>query len=227
MTSSPKPGLLPTALIVLGTVPVAAGAVRVNELAGGAEITENNARFFASPVPIVVHIVCASVFIFLGAFQFASRFRGQRPGWHRLAGRILVPSGIVAASAGIWMALFFPRPENVGDLLTVIRVVFGASWIVALVLGFAAVRRRDFVSHRAWMIRGYAVGMGAGTQVFTSLLWFAALGTPGEFGTAMVMLAGWLINIALAEWIIRGRRPSDAVRQSWQPKRACQVGTAR
>ena len=37
----------------------------------------------------------------------------------------------------------------------------------ALVLGFAAIRRRDLPAHRAWMIRAYAVGLAAGTAVGT------------------------------------------------------------
>ena len=36
-----------------------------------------------------------------------------------------------------------------------------------LVLGVAAIRRRDIAAHRAWMIRAYAIGLAAGTQVFT------------------------------------------------------------
>jgi hypothetical protein len=31
------------------------------------------------------------------------------------------------------------------------------------------------------------------------------LGTPGELTRAMPMAAGWLINVALAQWIIRRR----------------------
>jgi hypothetical protein len=42
----------------------------------------------------------------------------------------------------------------------------------SIVLALVAVRRRDFASHGAWMIRGYAIGLGAGTQVLTHLPWF-------------------------------------------------------
>jgi hypothetical protein len=56
------------------------------------------------------------------------------------------------------------------------------------------------------MIRGYAIGQGAGTQAFTHLPWILLLGTPGELPRAVLMAAGWVINIAVAEWIIR--RPS-------------------
>ena len=39
--------------------------------------------------------------------------------------------------------------------------------ILCLVLGLRAILRRDVPTHRAWMIRAYALGLGAGTQVVT------------------------------------------------------------
>ena len=75
---------VPTALILLSIIPVIAGAARLTELTGGAPITAQNARFFASPVPVVIHIVSVTVYSLLGAFQFVSALRGSR-GWHRTA----------------------------------------------------------------------------------------------------------------------------------------------
>ena len=89
--------LVPAGLLALSAVPVIAGAARVSELTGGAAVTPDDARFFASPVPVLVHIVGASLYCVLGAFQFASGFRRRRPGWHRAAGRLLVPCGLAAA----------------------------------------------------------------------------------------------------------------------------------
>lgn len=203
--SSRAAWLVPTALIVLGAVPVVAGAVRLTELAGGAAITPENGRFFAAPLPVVLHIITACVYSVLGAFQFAAGFRRRRPGWHRVAGRLLVPCGLVAALAGLWMSLFHPRPEGDGELLAGFRLVFGAAMVLSLALGLVAIRRRDVVRHRAWMVRGYAIGLGAGTQAVVLALGFLLIGTPGEISRALLMGGGWLINLAVAEWIIRGR----------------------
>jgi len=71
-------------LLLLSAIPMAAGAFRLTELTGGAEITPANARFFASPLPVMVHIVSAGIYAVLGAFQFATRFRRPDPagtGW--------------------------------------------------------------------------------------------------------------------------------------------------
>jgi hypothetical protein len=77
--------------------------------------------------------------------------------------------------------------------------------ILSIVLAVAAIRRRDIVQHSAWMIRGYAIGLGAGTQVLTHLPWFLIFGMPGELPRAVLMGAGWVINLAVAEWIIHKR----------------------
>src|SRR5690242_18905079 len=92
-TKAGSPKWLVPALLVLSVIPLAAGAVRLTQLAGGADITPANTRFFASPLPVVVHIINAAVYIILAAFQFASGFRRRWPGWHRVAGRLVVPCG--------------------------------------------------------------------------------------------------------------------------------------
>ncbi|MBM0224158.1 MULTISPECIES: DUF2306 domain-containing protein [Micromonospora] len=196
---------------MLSAVPVIAGAARVTELTAGAAVTPDNARFFASPVPVLVHIVGASLYCLLGAFQFAPGLRRRRPGWHRIAGRLLIPSGLAAALSGLWMTLFYPRPPIDDVLLTPIRLLFGSAMVGCIVLGFAAIRRRDIPRHRAWMARGYAIGLGAGTQVLTHLPWILLAGQPRGLVRVLLMLAGWVINLAVTEWALH-RRPTKGAR---------------
>ena len=101
------------------------------------------------------------------------------------------------------MTLFYPWPDGDGELLFGFRLLFGSTMVISIVLGVAAIRRRDIVDHGAWMIRGYAIGLGAGTQVLTHLTWVLFFGTPDEFPRALLMGAGWVINLTVAEWIIR------------------------
>ena len=196
-----NPWLVPIGLILLSLVPVIAGVFRLTQLTFGAEITEANARFFHSPVPVVVHIIGATTYLLLGALQFVPRLRTGRPSWHKVAGRILVPAGLLAALSGIWMGIFYTRP--IFDMTA--RIVFGSLMVTFILLGLRAVLRRDFTSHRAWMIRGYAVGIGAGTQVFTALVWLLVTGGQAADAnvTVLLLIAGWVINLAVAEVAIR------------------------
>jgi hypothetical protein len=190
---------VPAALLTLTAVPVVAGAVRMGQLTTGARITEDNARYFASPVPIMLHIVGVTVFCVLGAFQFVPPRRGR----HRVAGRVVVLCGLVAAGSGVWMALFYPLPAADHELLTVFRLVFGSLMAGALVLAFTAIRRRDVVTHRAWLVRAYAIGVGAGTQAVVMAFWFAVAGVPDPITRALLLGAGWVLNLVVAEHIVR------------------------
>lgn len=199
--------LTPVLLLALSLVPMFAGAARLSQLAGGAQVTPENARFFASPIPVVIHILSASLFSVLGALQFAPTFRRRNVRWHRTVGTwLLTPSGIAAALSGLWMAQFYPWPAGDGELLYVFRLIFGSAMLTSLLLGAYTAWRRDYSRHGQWMMRGYAIGLGAGTQVFTHLPWFILFGVPGELPRALLMGAGWVINIAIVEWVIHRQR---------------------
>jgi len=197
---------IPASLILLSLVPAIAGTARLAQLAGGAPVTPSNARFFAHPVPVILHILSVIPYTFAGAFQFSPGFRRRNRAWHRLAGRALGVCGLVAALSGLWMAQFYPWPAGDGYGVYVERLVFGTAMAASIILGIESARRRDFTTHGAWMIRAYAIGLGAGTQVLTHLPWFILVGKPGETARTVLMGAGWVINVAVAEWIIRRPR---------------------
>ncbi len=200
-------------LLLLCVVPVVAGLVRMTQLLGGGEVTTANARFFAAPVPVLLHIVAIIPYSILGALQFIPALRRGKRQWHRIAGWVLVPSGLVVALTGLWMTIFYPWPVGDGVALFLMRLLVGPAMIFFIAQGVLAIRRRHFAQHGAWMLRGYALGMGAGTQVLTHLPWLFLAGAdvpPDELSRAIMMGAGWVINILLAEWIIRTKlvRPS-------------------
>ncbi|MFC5467306.1 DUF2306 domain-containing protein [Cohnella suwonensis] len=198
---------LVAALLLLSVVPLVFGAFRLIELAGGAEIMPADARFSTSPLPVVLHILCAAVFAILGPFQFATGFRRRRPGWHRAAGRFLVICGLLVGLSALWMTLFYPLKDGTGELLYALRLLFGSAMVVSIVLGFTAIRQGDVIMHRAWMMRGYAIGLGAGTQVLTGMVGTLIAGPPSVIGGDLLNGAAWVINLAVAEWAIRKQPP--------------------
>ena len=117
---------------------------------------------------------------------------------------MLVPAGLVVAGSGLWMTLFYAGAPG-GALLWAIRLLVGSAMATSIVLGFTAIRRRDIAAHRAWMIRAYALGLGAGTQTVTQGIGEGVFGA-GDLSTALSLGCAWLINAAVGEWVIR--RPS-------------------
>lgn len=195
---------IPAALVALSLVPALAGTARLAQLAGGATVTSENARFFAAPLPVALHIPAAILFSIVGAFQFSPGLRRRYRSWHRAAGRILIPAALVVALSGLWMTLTYPWPVADGRLVYAERLVFGIAMLVSVVMSVDAIRRRSFAEHGAWMIRAYAIGLGAGTQVLTHLPWFVWVDLhPAGMPRAVMMGLGWVINVVVAEWIIR------------------------
>jgi uncharacterized membrane protein len=201
MTRGGSSWSIPLALVVLSLIPVISGSLRLIEAAGGPQLMPVNPRIGASPAPLVVHVLAAALYAVLGAFQFPARLRRRHPGWHRRSGRILVGAGLAVAGSGLWMTLFYSGAPG-GVLLWAIRLLVGSTMAAAIVLGFTAIRRRDIAAHRAWMIRAYALGLGAGTQAFTEGIGEALFGT-GDLSKAISMGSAWVINALVAEWVIR------------------------
>ncbi len=107
------------------------------------------------------------------------------------------------------MTHFYPPTNGDGALLYGIRLLVGSAMLASLALGLAAILRREIAQHRAWMTRGYALGMGAGTQALLHLPWLLLGTKPVGLTRALVMGAGWALNVAFAEWRIR-RQPAPA-----------------
>lgn len=207
---------MPTLLLLLAAVPVTGGIYRVLHLGLGGEATPANQRFFDAPVPIVLHGVACTLFAVLGAFQFTKGAR-RKPQRHRLRGMLFVPSALVVAVTGLWMEATYDLPAHDGELLSVFRALFGTAMLGTTLLGVRALVRRDFRRHGAWMMRTYAIGMGAGTQVLVFLPWALLVGPADVTQRAWLMCAGWGINVAFVEWVLRRREQRGARTSSGGP----------
>jgi uncharacterized membrane protein len=219
----PRGWPVPVGLVALSAIPLTAGTLRLVQLAGGPELIPADGRYASSPLPLVLHIVGAAVYALVGALQLVPCFRRRHRSWHRRAGRVLTVAGLLVAGSALWMTLLYAQKPGTGDLLYVLRLVFGAAMAGCLVLGFTAIRRRDIAAHRAWMIRAYAIGLAAGTQAFTEGVSGAVLGT-GVVRDDLAKGAGWVLNLAVAEWVVRRpagprprRRPRDTVPHTGRP----------
>lgn len=193
----------PALLLLLSFVPVLGGVVRLHSLSASASSSPEDARFLAAPVPVVIHLVAATVYALLGAFQFSDGLRARWPRWHRHAGALLVGCGFVVALSGVWMTLRYAIPEGLqGPLLFWVRLLVGVGMAASLAKGLLSVLRRDFAAHRAWMMRAYALAQGAGTQAVLMLPIILLVGPPLGLTRDLLMTAAWALNLLLAEWLI-------------------------
>jgi len=194
---------IPALLLVMSLVPTLGGIARLASLSGDAP---DDARFLQAPLPILVHVISATLYCLLGAFQFSSGFRRRWPGLHRRMGRWLTLCGLFAGATGFWMAAFSPIPTSLqGPLLYGVRLAVASAMVASLLIAWRSILRRDVPRHEAFMIRAYALGQGAGTQVLVLLPWMLISGESGGPTRDVLMTLSWTTNLVVAESIIRYR----------------------
>ena len=84
--------------------------------------------------------------------------------------------------------------------------------VTFILIALYQIRRLRIIEHQAFMIRSYALGIGAGTQVLITIPWLATVGEPTGLIRDLLMTFAWLINIAIAESIIINACRLNAIR---------------
>ncbi|MBM7832532.1 putative membrane protein [Agromyces cerinus] len=155
------------------------------------------------------HIVAGGVALIVGPLQFWRGLRVRHPRVHRWTGRGYLVAVLIAGVAGLVMA-----PFNSAGLVGFFG--FGALAVLWIVTGWRAyrsIRAGDVASHRAWMMRNFALTYAA----VTLRLWIGVLlgvqALPGDFefeaafenAYAAVPFLCWIPNLIVAEWLIRRR----------------------
>ena len=188
-----------TVLLILCLIPVLSGVYRLYSISANGAGDPENLHYLTNPAPIAVHMLSYMAFCVFGTFQIAPGFRARHPKWHKIAGRLLIPTGLIAAATGIWMTLNYPPLISNGETVGMIRIAFGAAMILSLILGIIAIRRRNIETHKRWMLRAYAIAMGASTQALVAIPWFVIIGEPQGLPWALAMTLAWLFNLSVAE----------------------------
>ena len=202
----------PAFFIALSLIPILAGIFRLVKVASGEATSHDDVRFLNSALPVVLHIGASIAFIILGAFQFHEGLRKARPRWHRRAGWVATVAGVLSATTGIWMTLAYDIPVRLqGGLLIGARLLVGSGMAAFLLLAIASIRRRDVRNHRAWMMRAYALGLGAGSQAVLFLLPAPFVGEITGFPRDVLLAVSWLLNLLIAEFLIRNRHLKGSV----------------
>jgi hypothetical protein len=192
-------------LLLLGALPLTFGVLRTLQFAGIVDVMPPVAGGLA--LPLLLHIGGAALYALLGALQFSAAIRRCWPAWHRVAGRIALAAGAIVGLSALWLTAWYATATLAGIILAGFRIVFSSGLLASLTLGLAAVRRRDFGRHREWMMRAYALALGAATQMIVLMVAEVLMGEPpGDLARSLLMGLAWTINLTFAEWLIRRTR---------------------
>ena len=196
-----RPKTLVFTLLFLSAIPVGMAAVRLYQIPMG-QLPLDAIKFDIVPWSLFAHALGGVLFGVLGPLQFAGVLKRRFATFHRVTGRIFVAVGLLLALSSLRLLWQFPDAST--WVLLLARLAAGAGLAAALLIAVAAIRRRDVPTHKAWMIRAYAIGMGSATISFIMFPIFIITGEPPVgMVSDLIFVASWAINIAIGEWVIR------------------------
>lgn len=147
-----------------------------------------------------VHVYMSIWVLLAGFTQFSEHVRTYHPKLHHIFGYIYAADVIfITGPAGLLMGFY----ANGGLTSKASFVTLAIGWIVFTSLAVIKARNGDFVAHRDFMIRSYALTLSA----LTLRGWKWGINNsfdlpPMDVYRAVAWL-GWVPNILLAEFIIR------------------------
>jgi uncharacterized membrane protein len=159
-------------------------------------------RYAEHAVLAYAHILPGVIYLVLAPFQISRRFRNRHLPLHRKMGRLLVPLGIAGGLFGIIFGILYSFG---GFAEASAAVVFGIWFVFCLAYAYTHIRSGDTVSHRRWMIRAFAIGLGVGTiRIWIGLFQgFGLLDEVTSFGVAFWV--AFTMHLIAAELWLRWR----------------------
>ena len=189
-------------MVVLATIiAIYAGAVALIAGFGAPFVAQRRA---AMPVPVTLHLLGGAVALAIGAWQVNATRRERRPARHRWMGTTYV----VAVTVGAIGALFMATMSEGGMVTHLGFGVLAVLWLVTTLAAYRSVRSRDYVAHRRWMLRSYALTLAAVTlRIYLPLSQVAGL--PFEPSYQVISWLCWVPNLVVAE-LLAVRDPTVA-----------------
>jgi uncharacterized membrane protein len=147
-----------------------------------------------------IHVMTSCLCLVAGATQFSARFLKNYPYLHRKIGVFYVTIIIVfSGPSGFVMSIY----ANGGLISQTAFVSLSILWMSFTYLGYYNARKRNFVNHRKFMIRSFALTLSAITlRVWKFAIVLAFRPQPMD-AYMMVAWLGWIPNLIVAEWYIR------------------------
>ncbi|MFN3970153.1 MAG: DUF2306 domain-containing protein [Gemmobacter sp.] len=196
-----SPVVVPVALFLGTLLTIILALVQVVQIPLGL-LPQDSQRLTVVPVWHFMHVLGGATFGILGPLQFGRVLARRYGRLHRVLGRVFVGAGAMITASSLGLLWHFPATYSV--IVSSGRLLFGIALGVALAIAMQAIRRRDLPRHRNWMIRAYAVGMGATAVTMVFFPIYAITGEPPTGLAADIAFMGsWTACVVFAEVLVR------------------------
>ena len=147
-----------------------------------------------------IHVTTSSFCLIAGFTQFSKTLRTRLPAIHRYAGWLYASVIILfAGPSGFIMSLY----ANGGLLSQTAFTTLSLLWIFFTIQAFRFVKQGNFMAHRNYMIRSFALTLSAITLRAWKFVIVLAFRPQPMDAYMLVAWLGWVPNLLVAEWYIR------------------------
>ena len=155
-------------------------------------ITEWRVAFFT-------HVFTSILVLVAGFTQFSKKFLKQQPKLHRTVGYVYVINILmVTGPSGLLMSFY----ANGGVSSQTAFVLLSVLWIGFTAMALYKAIKKDFKTHRIFMIRSFALTLSAITLRCWKVLLVNFTDIQPMDRYRIIAWLGWTLNLIIAEWII-------------------------
>lgn len=189
----------PTIWLLVVVLLVFAGLRAFDMFANMLEHDSFEIRYLDHPIIASTHMLTGLLFIILAPLQFSKKFRNQSLTRHRMLGRVLMTSGLIAGIYGIISGIELPVYGGLASASSI--WFFGPIFLFSILRAWWSARNKRIAQHREWMIRALSIGLGVGTQrLIVGILQINGYAMSESFGPSLWLGLG--LNLVIAEiWI--------------------------
>ncbi len=145
------------------------------------------------------HVYTAMLVLIAGFTQFSPLIRRKLPEVHRVSGWIYVSVVLLfAGPSGFYMGIY----ANGGIISQTAFCMLAVLWLYFTLMGLIKAIRRDFISHRAFITRSFALTLSAITLRAWKYALIYLFHPKSMDAYHIVAWLGWVPNLLIAEMII-------------------------
>jgi hypothetical protein len=150
-------------------------------------------------IAFYLHVFTSLFALVAGFTQFSKILLATKPTLHRMLGYLYVINVLcITGPTGLIMSFY----ANGGMVSRIGFILLAILWISFTAIAFYKATKREFIAHRAYMIRSYALTLSAislrGWKVIIAE--FTNIGPLDRY--KIIAWLGWVLNLLIAEIII-------------------------
>ena len=151
-------------------------------------------------IAFFIHVYASMLVLLAGFTQFSSHIQSFYPQIHRALGYVYVTNVLLITGPAALMMSFY---ANGGPTSKIAFGLLAVGWISFTAIALRKAALGDFVAHRNFMIRSYALTLSALTLRAWKWSITNSVELPPMDVYRMVAWLGWVPNILIAELLIR------------------------